>query len=426
MSIHQFTNVRNRFLMMFVRIVGLIVLVFGFISIPSAQTPSRDWPQWRGPNRDGTAPALTIPKAWPEALTQKWKAEVGIGYSTPVLVGNRVYMFSRRDENEVLAAFDADSGKELWQTSYAAPYTLVKAAARHGLGPKSTPAFANGKLFTIGISGILSAFDAASGKQLWQKPAPAVGPTFSTSTSPIVDRGLLVVHVGGNNQGALTAFDLNTGTSKWQWTGDGPGYSSPMAMEIGGVRQIVTFTQQNLVGVAAETGELLWSRPYRTPPVVNSFTPIIYGDTIIVSGQEQGTQAFRPVKQQDKWTLETVWENDTTWMHLSTGVLLRDTVFGFSPQNRGQFFYMDAKTGKMIWTGEPRAAEHASILKSGNLLLILEDDGELVVADGANTSQLTPIRRYKVAEQPTWAQPAVSGNRIFVKDLTSLALWTVP
>jgi hypothetical protein len=112
-------------------------------------------------------------------------------------------------------------------------------------------------------------------------------------------------------------------------------------------------------------------------------------------------------------------------MHLSNAVIVRDTIFGLSPQNRGQYFIMDAKTGKVAWTGEPRAAGNAAILKSGNLILVLEDDGELIVADGTNTSALAPIRRYKVSEQATWAQPAVSGNRIFVKDLTTLSLWTI-
>jgi outer membrane protein assembly factor BamB len=390
-----------------------------------AQRGSNDWTQWRGPNRDGSVPSLTAPKSWPEMLTLKWRNQVGIGYSTPIVSSNRVFMFSRRGEDEVLAAFDAGTGKEIWNASYPAPYTLVKAAARHGLGPKSTPVFADGRIFTLGISGLLSAFDANSGKRLWQKPAPAVGPTFSTSQSPIVDRGLLIVHVGGNNQGALTAFDPATGTMKWQWTGDGPGYGSPVVAEFGGTRQVVTFTQENIVGVSQETGELLWRRPFKTPPVVNSQTPLIYGDTVIVSGQEGGITAVRVTKQQDKWITEDAWKNDELFIHLSNGVIVRDAIFGLSPQNMGTFFFMDAKSGKILWRSEPRAADNAAILKAGNLLLVLEADGELVVADGSKPTEFVPLRRYKVSDAATWAQPAISGNRVFVKDLETLALWTI-
>lgn len=394
-------------------------------SVGFAQSASRDWTQWRGPNRDGSATTLAVPKAWPEQLSMKWKVEVGIGYSTPIVVGNRVYQFSRRAENEVLAAFDADTGKELWQASYAAPYDLVKAAANHGMGPKSTPAFANGKVFTLGISGILSAFDANSGKLLWQKPAPTVGPTFGTSTSPLVDGNQLIVHVGGNNQGALSSFDMNTGDVKWHWDGDGPGYGSGVIATLAGARQLVTFTQQNIVGIDVSNGQLLWQRPFKTPPVVNSASPLIYGETVIMAGQEQGIHAFKVVKQGAQYATEDVWRNADLWYHLSNSVLIGDTIFGLSPQNRGQFFFLDAKTGKVLWNGEGRAADNAAIAKNGDLLLILEADGELVVAKSTPQTGLEPERRYKLSEAATWAAPSFSGNRVFVKDLTALALWTI-
>lgn len=395
------------------------------VTTSMAFAQSRDWTQWRGPNRDGSASTLVVPKAWPEQLAMKWKVEVGIGYSTPIVVGNRVYQFSRRAENEVLAAFDAESGKEVWQASYPAPYNLVKAAANHGMGPKSTPVFANGKIFTLGISGILSAFDANGGKLVWQKPAPEVGPTFGTSTSPLVDGNLLIVHVGGNNNGALTAFDLNTGDAKWTWTGDGPGYGSGVIATLGGTRQVVTFTQQNVVGVDISNGQLLWQRPFKTPPVVNSVTPLIHGQNVIVAGQEQGIHCFKVTKQGAQFTTENVWHNPDLWYHLSNSVLVGDTLFGLSPQNRGQFFFLDATSGKVVWSGEGRAADNAAILKNGDLLLILEADGELVVARSTPQAGLEPERRYKLSEAATWAAPSVSGNRVFVKDLTSLALWTI-
>src|SRR5438132_301291 len=174
---------------------------------------------------------------------RKWKVEVGLGYSTPILIGNRLYMYSRQSDNEVLTAVEAETGKTIWQSSYAAPFTMNPAAARHEKGPKSTPTFANGRLYTLGMSGIVTAFDATTGKQLWQKPASPVGPLYGTAMSPLVDRGLVIVHVGGHNQGALTAFEATTGDVKWRWTGDGPSYGSPIAAEFDGTRQVIVFTQ---------------------------------------------------------------------------------------------------------------------------------------------------------------------------------------
>ena len=126
-------------------------LFVGLILPVQAQRASNDWNQWRGPNRDGSAPAPSDPKAWPEKLTQKWKVEVGSGYATPLVVGNRIYQFSRQGEREVMTALDVDTGKMLWQTGHDAPFTMHSAAATHGPGPKSTPAFANGRLFSIGM-----------------------------------------------------------------------------------------------------------------------------------------------------------------------------------------------------------------------------------------------------------------------------------
>ena len=392
-----------------------------------AQAGAADWPQWRGTNRDGAAGSFRPPAKWPETLTMKWRHDVGEGYSTPVVVGDTVYAFGRQvgGDNEVVTAFEANTGKQLWQAQYAAPYTVVKAAAGHGMGPKATPAYADGRLFTFGISGILTAFDAKSGKILWQKPAPAEGPTFTTSQSPMVDRGLLIVHVGGAKGGALTAFDPATGNPKWQWSGDGPSYGSPIIAELGGVRQVVTFTLDNLVGVSAETGEQLWIRPFKAPSQVNAGTPIVVRDMVIVSGQDLGITAFRVARQGGTWVTENVWENDALFYRLSNSVIVGNALFGLSPQNRGQFFFIDAATGKTLWTGEPRAADNAAVAKSGNLLLILKADGQLIVADGSTTSALTPIRTYKVAEPPTWGAPSFSGTRIFVKDATGVSMWAV-
>jgi outer membrane protein assembly factor BamB len=410
--------------MRYTSLVGIFLLA-GLSGVVGAQNAGPDWPQWRGPNRDGTLTSFTEPKSWPDTLTQRWKIQIGTGYATPLVVGNRVYAFSRQNENEVLRAIEPASGKVIWESTYAAPFTMNSSTARHGPGPKSTPAFANGRIFTMGMSGIVTAFDAATGKQLWQKPKPAVEQTFHTAQSPIVDRGLMIIHVGGNNQGALTAFDPATGAEKWSWKGDGPGYGSPIIIDVDGTHQVITFSQKNLVGVDAATGELLWSTPFEARSTTNSITPLLYdGRTLIVSGQGKPLTAYTIAKRNNQWVVDLAWENPQLQMSFSNPVLVGDAVFSMSPLNSGQFFWADAKSGKTLWTSPPRQAGNAAIVRAGNLLFVLKDDAQLMVAR-STPGGFEPLKTYTVAASATWPAPAISGNRIFVRDIETLALWTL-
>jgi outer membrane protein assembly factor BamB len=391
----------------------------------SAQTSPRDYPQWRGVNRDGAASAFAEPRSWPEKLTLKWKVDVGEGYGTPIVVGNRVYTLTRQSGNEVMTARDADTGTVVWQTGYPAPHKIMSGAAGHGQGPKSTPLFFNGRLYTLGITGIVSSFNATDGKLLWQKPAPKAETLYSNSAmSPIADNGAVIFHVGGHDTGALTAFDAETGAVRWSWDGDGPAYASPIIVELSGTRQVIAMTQKHIVGVAAASGALLWQRPFENQFSNHSISPIPYGDTIIISGYEMGVTAFKPVKQGDTWTTETRWKTEQVSMFMSNPVLVGDTLYGLSQRASGQFFALDPKTGKILWLGPARQATNTAVVKSNDLIFLLNDDGELIVAK-SNPAGLETFRRYSVADSPTWAQPVISGSRVFVKDLTNLALWTL-
>jgi outer membrane protein assembly factor BamB len=384
---------------------------------------AQDWPQWRGPNRDGAA-SFREPSAWPERPQQQWRVEVGTGYASPLLVGNRIYMFSRQGEEEVLQALDAASGKSVWRTAYSAPFQMFAATARHGPGPKSTPVHANGRIFTMGMTSIVTAFDAASGKQLWQKAATKEQPMYHTGQSPVVDGNSVIIHTGGPGNTALAAYDVATGNQRWRWDGDSPAYGSPIVADLGGTRQVITFTHQNLVGVSMATGELLWRRPFTTPSNTTSQTPIIYRDTVIQAGRENGITAFKVARGNSGWTTENVWSTKEVSLHMTNGVVIDGVLYGLSHLNAGQYFGLDLNDGKVLWTSEGRQAENAAIVRAADTLFILEQDGEMVVMK-ANRTGFNPLRRYQMAMSETWAQPAISGNRIFVKDVANLTLWTV-
>ena len=383
---------------------------------------AQDYPQWRGQNRDGSASAFSEPKVWPEKLTLRWKIDVGEGYATPIVVGGTVYSFTRQGEDEVLMALSADTGKIIWRTAYAAPYQIGAPTKAHGSGPKATPLFHAGRIFTLGISGIVSAFDASNGKLVWQKPAPAEQPYFGTASSPVADRDLVMFHPG--NYGPLTAFDASTGDTKWTSKGDGI-YASPMIVELDGVRQAVTMGQDNVMGVALNDGAVLWQYPWSGKGGgMQSITPIVFGETIIVSSYHMGVTALKPLRRDGKWTVEAAWHTDDVSMFLSNPVLIGETLFGLSEKASGQFFALDAKTGKVLWLGKPREATNAAVVKAGELLFLLKDDAELIVARSSRAA-FEPLKRYTVADSATWAQPVISGDRIFVKDVSSLMLWTL-
>src|SRR5262249_16553695 len=211
-------------------------------------------------NRDAKVTGFNAPKTWPKELTQKWKVTVGDGVATPALVGDKLYVFTRQDANEVIRCLDAATGKELWQENYTAQ--AVTGPASRFPGPRSSPTVADGKLVTLGVSGTVSCLDAATGKLLWrQDDFKGSLPRFFTSSSPIVVDGLCVVQLGGEGKGGIVAYDLATGKEKWKWTADGTAYASPVLDKAASAREIVAETAKNIVGISVADGKLLWQTP---------------------------------------------------------------------------------------------------------------------------------------------------------------------
>lgn len=383
-----------------------------------------DWPQWRGPNRDGLVVGVKAPAAWPKELKQQWKVTVGIGHSSPVVVGNTVYVFARDNDEETLRALDLQTGRELWKSAYLVPYEMHPAATGHGRGPKSTPVVSRGRIFTFGIAGTLSAHDARTGRLLWRKDFKdqykLTSPWFGTAMSPVVEGDMLIAHVGGHDRGALTAFDAATGKVKWSFEPDGPAYASPVVATLAGVRQVITFTQKKVVAVGASNGALLWEMPAPSQYNENSDSPIVYKDTVIISREGRGIEAVRPVKQGAAMVAQEVWRNEENETYLNTPVLAGNRLFGMSLKNKGQFFEIDADTGKTLWRSDGRQGENAAILNAGPVFLVLTNDAKLAVLP-TDASSYAPAATYTVATSPTWAHPVLLPGRVLVKDETTIA-----
>ena len=393
-------------------------LLIGSTAGLAGQGSPQDYPQWRGQNRDGAASAFTVPNSWPESPTRRWKVNVGEGYSTPLVVGNTVYCFTRHDGDEVVTALDARTGQEIWQSGYAAPYTPGSPAAAHGAGPKATPAFHEGRLYTLGVSGIVAAFDTSTGRIVWRTAAPSEPPFFSAASSPVVDGSVVMAHPG--NYGPLTAFDRHSGEVKWT-AGDDGFFASPLVATLGGTRQAIAVTQSSVIGISVADGSVLWRYPW--PGGEGGTMPVLFGETVIVGALKAGVTAFTPRKVDGKWMVVAGWTTTDVSLYISNPVVVGGALFGFSRRESGQFFALDAKTGKVLWLGPPREAATSAVVKAGSVLFFLNDDAELVVASNS-TTRFEPLKRYTVADSATWAQPAISGNRVFIKDTSSLTLWT--
>jgi outer membrane protein assembly factor BamB len=396
-----------------------------FITLFAAAAPAAvEWGQWRGPNRDG-AGAVRGAQASTTPLVRRWRVEVGSGQSSPVVAGGTAYVFAREAGQEVARAIDLGSGRVRWRTAYPAPYDVYPGAASYGSGPRSTPVVHDGRLFTLGIGGILTAFDAASGRLLWQHdfagrfPAPA--PPFGTSMSPLVAGGLLVVHAGGHDGGALIGFDPATGAEKWTLVGEGPSYSSPILASFSGQRQIVIQVHRRVLGVDPAAGRVLWSVPFVTPCDQNIVTPLQVGDRVILSSVNQGTLAVEPRKDGDRWTAPITWQSTDVSMYMSSPVLANGRVVGLSHKRKGQYFALDPATGAVEWTSPPGQGEHAAFVVAGESVLVLQGDGTLFHLPAGATG-FTPSIPSRLAESSTYAHPVPTAAGLLVKDENGLSL----
>src|SRR5262245_28299397 len=282
------------------------------IALSMSASASAQWPQWRGPSRDGAVPAAAVPR-WPEKWTRAWRVDVGEGYSSPVVSSGRVFVHSRRDPDEVVTAVDFATGKVEWQQTYATPFNKNQYATQMSKGPHATPAIAGDTLVTVGGMAVVTGWNTRTGAQLWRKDYSASVDTSKlftgTAASPLVEGGAVIVQVGSDvHGGRVIAFDPKSGAEKWTWTGKGPGYASPVVVAAGGARQIVTMTEGSIEGIDAGTGAGLWSIPFPDEWHENIVTPVWTGTHLIVSGTRQGTHAYTLTRASGTWTAALAWK----------------------------------------------------------------------------------------------------------------------
>lgn len=392
----------------------------------SAQDPSQaaasDWTQWRGPSRDGKVNAAP----WPDSLSatrlvEVWRSPLGPSYSGPVVVGDSVFVTETVDErDEFVRCVDRKIGQQKWEVNWTGSMKVPFFASANGSWIRSTPAYADGKLYVGGIRDILVCIDAGSGAILWQKDFPAINgapiPMFGCVCSPLVDGDFVYMQAGG----AMHKLNKDTGESIWQSVSDGPGknssvFSSPVIETIAGQRQLVIQGRDHLIGVDLENGNELWR--HLTPAFrgMSIITPTIFKDQLFVSNYQNPTMMISVSKSDSQnYEFSERWKNKARG-NMTTPVIVDGHAYTFLQNQR--FACIELDTGAIKWSSD-KVAKYANLIANGDRILALTSSGDLMLYV-ANPEKFELIDRRTVAND-SWAHLAISGDDIFVRAIDGL------
>ena len=308
-----------------------------------AAAAAGDWPQWRGPNRDGSIPAAAVPVAWPKQLQQQWRVEVGEGHASPVVSGPRVFLLSRQGEDEVVGALALEDGKPLWSHKYPAPYEPSPYAAAHGKGPRADsrggrPAAGHGRggQYRVVLGHARRQAPLATRlRQGLQAGLLALLRNVRLAADPRLPGHRLCGRLG--RRGPHGPGPRNR-PHRWAWKGDGPGYASPILATLDGVPQLVLQSQRASIGIGPADGKLLWSMPFETRYDQNIITPVVVGDLVVLAGLSNPTAAYRFQHSGGRWTPKEVWRNEAISLWMTSPVAVGKLLFGLANRNKGQIF----------------------------------------------------------------------------------------
>ena len=399
------------------------VFLIPFVCLPFAL--AADWPQFLGPQRDGVSTEKGLRQTWNEkGPPVVWQKEVGEGFSAPVVAGDRLVLFHRVGDEEVVSCLNATNGEEIWKHREATKY---RDALGKGDGPRATPSIVGERVYTLGPSGRLLCLKLADGEKVWQrellKDYNVPRSYFGVGTSPILEGGRVLVNVGARGAG-IVAFDKDDGKEVWKTTDDGASYSSPVVAEIDGVRHVLFFTRLGILSLDPANGNVRFSKRWRSrmDASVNAATPVVAGDLAFFSScYDTGAIVIRVKKD----GMEELWSNDRTLTcHFSTPVYHDGCLYGFDGRQEGgtEMRCVDLKSGKVHWNKEGFGC--GSMILTENRLLVLSEGGELVSVE-CNREKYVEKARAAVLTGPCRAHMALSNGRLYARDNHKLVCWNL-
>jgi outer membrane protein assembly factor BamB len=383
---------------------------------PAARRPY--WTDFRGPRRDGHYRERPISTRWPAGgLTPIWKQPVGLGYASFVIAGGRAFTIEQRGPQEVVAAYDVATGRELWTNAWDAEFHEFMG----GDGPRATPTWSDGRVYALGALGELRCLDEATGRAVWRinilEDNGASVLQWGTASSPLVVDDTIVVLPGGPGGRSVVAYDRRTGARAWSALDDRAAYSSPMLVTLGGVRQIVVFSASRLMGLTPDRGEVLWEYPWTTQYDVNAGQPIVVGDNrvFISSGYGAGAAVVELTRNGERFSVREVWRNIRMKNQFTSSILYDGFVYGL---DEAILACVDANTGDLKWKGG-RYGYGQVVLASGHLI-VLTEDGDLALVR-ATPERHEEIVRFAALDGKTWNHPALSDGYLLVRNLKEMA-----
>ncbi len=388
-------------------------LLFGFVCLAW----SADWPQWRGPNRDGKSTEKGLLRQWPTGGPKvAWTATgLGEGYSSVTTSQGRVFTLGQQGDTQYVIALDANTGKKLWQTANGESYR-----ERRGDGPRGVPTIEGDLLWALSADGTLGCFETKTGRAKWQINLPkqfnASVPHWGYSESPLLDGDKLIVAPGGSGA-AVVALNKNTGVVIWKSQSDGAAYSSAILAQSGKTKQVISFLSSGVVGLRADNGELLWNYKNVANRTANVATPIFANDSVFLSSDYgTGCALLRLTPTGGGVKADEVYFNRDMRNHHATSILLGEYLYGFSSQ---VLTAMQLQTGQVAW--RDRSVGKGSLTYADGLLFLVSEDGVVGLAE-ANPQQYKEISRFTLnkSDRPTWAHPVISNGRLYVRDQGTL------
>jgi outer membrane protein assembly factor BamB len=407
-----------------VRTAGVCTALLACLATPwldvraDERAQTEEWPQWGGPRRDFTT-STRLPQTWPEGGPRvAWERPLGDGFSSIAASRGALYTMARRDGREVVVSLRADTGATRWEYGYDAPFSR-EYSMEHGEGPHATPLVAGRRVFTVGSTGRLHALDAETGVLLWAHDLVGELGGFirvnGYAASPLAWKQRVIVPVGGES-GALVAFDQETGRRVWQSDRDRISPASPILIDLDGETELVAFLYDRVVGLDPDSGRLLWSHPHVTDFGLNVTTPIwTAGQVLLISSAYNGgTRALRLERTGNAVSVRELWFSNRLRLHFSTALLVEGLLCGSSGDlGPAPFTAIDVSTGALAW--RQRSIGRVSGVRAPNGLLLLEEDGDLLLAD-VTREGLTVRSRATVATGTSWTTPAIVGTRIYLRD----------
>jgi outer membrane protein assembly factor BamB len=405
---------------------------------PTTETPAvpaeliatdSDWTGFRGPQRDGHVLNMAIASDWSKQLPkQLWQRRVGPGWSSFAVVGNLGFTQEQRGKQEAVFAFDINAGNEIWAHENEARFD----ESVSGAGPRATPTFDGGKIYSLGGSGILDCLDAATGKLIWSrditddakaKPSDAKlkPPVWGYSSSPLVAQGIVVVFAGAKDGKGLLAYDAATGEPKWSAGKGIHSYSSPQLAKIGGQEQILIVSDFGLESLEPATGKVLWEHDWNVKDMFRVLQPHVAGDGLVLLGTPMtyGTRLLQVSKDGDDWKVAEKWQSMDLKPYFNDSVQLGDYLYGF---DNDILVCIDLASGKKKWKQGRYGNGQALLVGDSGQMLVLSEEGDAVLTE-IGPKGLNERGRFKAIDGKTWNHPVIAGNKLLVRNSEQMACY---